>query len=321
MAAPKQQNGLFQGIYEFQDPSGTLLAARVPASGSLDLYDGTTLVVRPNQCAMFVHKGQVADILTQGTHTLRTENVPVLTRLANWRKGFQSPVRAEIWFFSGMVFTARRWGTAQPVLTTLDGGPLPIRGYGNYNIFIRDPRKLFKKLVGTRSFLDITEIEDFVQSEILAALPAALQVLKTVSDLGICHRQVATALENDLIARLAEYGLSVTNLQVLALIPPQEVLEALDAKLAMKVIGNPKEYLLYKAANSLDSLHESGGNDSLQMMLGMMIGKGLIGADYHEKEKALAADKSASQLRCASCNNVTDSVNRFCPHCGRELTK
>ncbi len=321
MPAPKQQNGLFQGIYEFQDPSGTLLAARIPASGSVDLYDGTTLVVRPNQCAMFVHKGQVADILTQGTHTLRTENVPVLTRLANWRKGFQSPVRAEIWFFSGMVFTARRWGTAQPVLTNLDAAPMPLRGYGNYNIFIRDPRKLFKKLVGTRSFLDITEIEEFVQSEILAALPTALEVLKSVSDLGASHRQVAARLENDLVARLAEYGLSVTNLQVLALIPPQEVLEALDAKLAMKVIGNPKEYLLYKAANSLDALHESGGNDSLQMMLGMMLGKGLIGADYHEKEKSLASDKSASQQRCASCNNITDAVNRFCPHCGRELAK
>lgn len=321
MPALKQQNGLFQGIYEFQDPSGTLLAARVPASGSLDLYDGTSLIVRPNQCALFVYKGQVADILTQGTHTLRTENVPVLTRLANWRKGFQSAVRAEIWFFSGMVFTARRWGTAQPVLTTLDAGPMPVRGYGNYNVFIRDPRKLFKKLVGTRSFLDITEIEEFIQSEILAALPTALQVLREVADLGIRHRDVAAALEADLVSRLADYGLSVTNVQVLALIPPQEVLEALDAKLAMKVIGNPREYLLYKAANSLDALHQSGGNDSMQMMLGMMLGKGLMGADYHEKEKSLAPDSSASSQTCSSCNNITDRASRYCPHCGRELGK
>ncbi len=315
----KAQTGLFQGVYEFQDPSGTLLAARVPSSGSIDLYDGTTLVVRPNQCAMFVHKGQVADLLTQGTHTLRTENTPVLTRLANWRKGFQSPVRAEIWFFSGMVFTARRWGTAQPVLTTLDVGALPIRGYGNYNVFIRDPRKLFKKLVGTKTLLDITEVEEFIQGTILAALPEALKTIQTVSDLGSRHRDVAASLEVDLATRLAEYGLAVTNVQVLALIPPKEVLEAIDAKLAMKVIGNPKEYLLYKAANSLDALHESGGNDSLQMMLGMMLGKGLMGADYHEKEKSLAA--SASTARCVSCNNVTEAQNKFCPHCGREFGK
>lgn len=321
MPVLKAQNGLFQGVYEFQDPSGTLLAARVPASGSLEIHDGTTLVVRPNQCALFVHKGQVADILTQGTHTLRTENLPTLTRLANWRKGLQNPARAEIWFFSGMVFTARRWGTAQPVLASLEGSPLPIRGYGNYNVFIRDPRKLFKMLMGTKTFLDITEIEAFIQGEILASLPAALQPLNEVADLGTRHRDVTAVLEAELNHRLAPYGLSVTNVQVLALIPPQEVLEALDAKLAVQVLGNPREYLLHKTANSIDALPQPDGDDSMQTMIGMMIAKGLLGADYHEKEMGLAANNNASHQRCASCNNVTDAVNRYCPHCGRELGK
>jgi membrane protease subunit (stomatin/prohibitin family) len=321
MPTAKTQNGLYQGIYEFQDPSGTLLAARIPAAGSIDLYDGTTVIVRPNQCAMFLYKGEVADILTQGTQSLKTANVPLLTRLANWRKGFQSPVRAEIWFFSGMVFTARRWGTAQPVLAALDVGSIPIRGYGNYNVFIRDPRKLFKKLIGTRTTFDVTEVEEFIQSQILAAFPAALEGVATVADLGSQHRDVAARLEADVAKRLGEFGLTINNLQVLALIPPKEVLDAIDAKIAMKVIGNPREYLIYKAANSLDALHESGGNDSMQMMLGMMIGKGLIGADYHEKEKTLAESNRPSSSRCASCNNVTDAQNRFCPHCGRELPK
>jgi membrane protease subunit (stomatin/prohibitin family) len=107
----------------------------------------------------------------------------------------------------------------------------------------------------------------------------------------------------------------------LALLPPKEVLEAIDSKLAMKVIGNPKEYLLYKAASSLDALHESGSNDSLQMMLGLMLGKGLMGADYHDREKERVALEGPSNQRCASCNNVTDAQARFCPHCGRGLGK
>lgn len=58
-----KQTNLFRGIYEFEDPSGGLLAAKIPHSGSADLYDGTTVVVRPNQRAIFIYQGQVADIL------------------------------------------------------------------------------------------------------------------------------------------------------------------------------------------------------------------------------------------------------------------
>lgn len=321
MATLKRQSGLFQGIYEFQDPSGTLLAARIPADGSLDLYDQTTVIVRPNQCVMVVYKGEIADILTQGTHTLKTENVPVLTKLANWRKGFQSPIRGELWFFSGSVYTARRWGTAQPVLAKLDLGTLPIRGYGNYNVFIKDPRKLFRKLIGTRTLFDITQIEEAIQAEILAALPRSLETITQVGDLGTRQMDVAADLEKRLAERMAEYGVGINRLQVLALLPPKEVLDAIDAKLAMKVIGNPKEYLLYKAANSLDALHESGGADPMQMMLGLMIGKGLVGADYHEKESQAAITGTPSTVKCSVCANVTAAENRFCPHCGRELTK
>ncbi len=220
MAAPKQQTGLFVGIYEFEDPSGTLLAARVPASGAVDIYNGTTLVVRPNQCAILVHKGQIADILTQGTHTLKTENMPLLTRLAHWRKGVQNAVRAELWFFSGMVFTARRWGTA------LNAGPLSLRAYGNYHIFIRDPRLLFKKMVGTQQFLDITEVEKFVQGQLLAAFPSVVTVLQDATDLAARHQELAAALEALLVERLAEFGLSVSNVNVVALVPPSEAVEA-----------------------------------------------------------------------------------------------
>ena len=53
-----QQSVLFKGIFEFEDPSGVLLAAKIPANGSADLYSGTAIVVKANQCALFVYKGK-----------------------------------------------------------------------------------------------------------------------------------------------------------------------------------------------------------------------------------------------------------------------
>ncbi|MCO5144528.1 MAG: SPFH domain-containing protein, partial [Oligoflexia bacterium] len=110
MSSKNHQTTLFKGIYEFEDPSGTLLAAKVPYDGSADLYDGTVVIVRPNQCCAFIYKGELADLYMDGTHELKTENLPVLTRLSNYQLGFKSPLRAELWFFSGHLFTCRRWG-------------------------------------------------------------------------------------------------------------------------------------------------------------------------------------------------------------------
>lgn len=37
----KKQGLITKGIYEYQDPSGTLLIAKIPHQGSADLFSGT----------------------------------------------------------------------------------------------------------------------------------------------------------------------------------------------------------------------------------------------------------------------------------------
>ncbi|MDZ4082919.1 MAG: SPFH domain-containing protein, partial [Bdellovibrionales bacterium] len=157
----RNQSTFFKGIYDFEDPSGALVAAKVPAAGSVDLYSGTAVIVRPNQCAIFVYKGQVADVFFAGTHEVKTENMPILTKLANWKFGFESPLRCELIFVAGQVFTARRWGTPQPVLTNFhDFGSVPIRAFGNFNFVVSNPKLFYTKLMGTRATFSISDIEE-----------------------------------------------------------------------------------------------------------------------------------------------------------------
>jgi membrane protease subunit (stomatin/prohibitin family) len=314
------QSTFFKGVYEFEDPSGTLIATKSPATGSADLYDGTAIVVNPNQCAILLYKGEIADILPAGTHFAKTENIPIVTRLANWRFGGTSPLRCEIWFFSGNVFTARRWGTSQPVVTQMEGvGPTPLRAYGNFNLVVTDPKKLYLRLIGSRTTFDITDLEEFVQGQILELLPSALGSVKRIEELGPQQEAVARKLEQALNRELGGFGVQALKIQVLSILPPPEVIQALDARVAMKVIGNQKEYLLYKAANSLDAVHENGSGDSMHMMLGLMLGKGLMGADFREKEEArrvLAAPEGHSQCTCGA---ALQAGQKFCANCGRKL--
>lgn len=322
MSEKMKQSSLFRGIYEFEDPSGSLMAAKIPTQGSADLFDGTVVVVRPNQCCVFVYKGKVAEIYMDGTHYLNTENLPVLTSLANYKLGFESPLRAELWFFSGQVFTARRWGTATPLLITIgDQGTVPIRMFGLYSIVLRDPLKFYNTMIGTRSCFDITELEEFVQGQIQELAPNSLKAVKKIEDLTSTQEEVSQTLERLLVEKLDDYGLKVIDVQVQSISPGTEVMKAMESKAAMEVIGDPKNYLLYQAAQSLNQLGqgEAGdrGNDPMQMMLGLMLGKNLMdqGAPVAAKQSGEKRAVSA-QTNCKKCNSSVIHGQRFCGECG-----
>lgn len=313
----RKQSTFFRGIYDFEDPSGALVAAKVPAVGSVDLYSGTAVIVRPNQCAIFTYKGQIADVFFAGTHEVQTANLPILAKLSNWKFGFESPLRCELIFISGHAFTSRRWGTPQPVLSNFQGlGSIPIRAFGNFNVIVSNPKLFYMKLMGTRSTFSISDIDEFLQGQIVELLPEILIEAKSLNGLAKSYNQLSKRLEVELKSELDEFGLSVQKIQILSALPSKEIIEAMEAKTAIQIIGSQKEYLLYKAATSLGQANDNQGNDPLQMMMGMMLGKGLVGNDYHEKERVSAIE---SKEKCGQCGTAIMSDARFCAHCGKRV--
>lgn len=320
MSQPKQQSLLFRGIYEFEDPSGTLLAAKVPANGSVDLYSNTVVIVKPNQSALFIYKGQPTDFMKSGTFQVNTENVPLLSQLANWKFGFQNPLRCELVFFSNHLITSRRWGTAKPVLVKFSEFEqlIPIRAFGNYNVQLVNPINFFNTLFGTKSFYSVADIDEFIQSQIVELLPEVFNQLGQFQKLNSQYDLISRKLEQILNTKLESFGLKASQIQILSALPSKEIIEALEAKSAIDIIGSQKEYLLYKAANSLSASGDGNtSNDPLQMMMGLMLGKGLIGHDYHDKEAATL--KSAKTQHCSDCGTALSQEARFCQSCGKKI--
>ena len=321
----KKQSFLTKGIYEFEDPSGTIICAKVPYEGSVDLYNGTIVNVRPNQVAIFVYKGQVADVFSAGSHKIFTENVPILTRIANWSFGFESPLRAELHFVNGSLFTGRRWGTPQPLLHEIKSvGTIPLRCFGNYNFAIKDPKKFYHFLVGTRSLYTVSDIEEFIQGQVIEFLPAAIGKINQISDLSTKHNEISESLCDLLNGVLSPMGVVASNLQILSLLPSKEVIDAIDAKTAISMFGSPKDYLIYKAANSLGMGNgDEKSADPMQLMMGLVMSKGLLGMDYHEKEKqnteATVAGISQAKMICEQCKNPNPVSAKFCSNCGRKI--
>ena len=86
-------------IIEWIDDSQHTLVWRFPRYQN-EIKNGAQLIVRPGQMAVFVNRGEVADIFPPGHYELKTDNLPLLSTLEGWKYGFNSPFKAEVYFVS-----------------------------------------------------------------------------------------------------------------------------------------------------------------------------------------------------------------------------
>ena len=90
---------LFLKIVEWVDDSSNTLVYKYPVNGR-EINNKSKIIVRESQTAVFVHKGQIADVFTPGTYDLKTEILPILSKLAGWKYAFQTPITVDIYFIN-----------------------------------------------------------------------------------------------------------------------------------------------------------------------------------------------------------------------------
>ncbi|MEG1520394.1 MAG: SPFH domain-containing protein, partial [Clostridia bacterium] len=105
----------FLKVVEYKDDAKDILVYRYPMEDK-EFMKGSKITVRESQNAIFVHKGQVADLFTPGMYTLNTENIPILTSIASWKYLFETPIKADVYFINMRQFTDERWGTINPII-------------------------------------------------------------------------------------------------------------------------------------------------------------------------------------------------------------
>ena len=136
-------------IVEWLDHTRDTLVWRFPRFHN-QIKNGAQLIVRPGQMAVFVHRGQLADVFEPGNYVLKTDNLPILSTLQGWKHGFDSPFKAEVYFVNTKRFTDLKWGTKNPImLRDPEFGPVRLRAFGTYAIRVTDPAKFIREIVGT----------------------------------------------------------------------------------------------------------------------------------------------------------------------------
>ena len=260
-------------IIEWIDDSKHTLVWRFPRYQN-EIKNGAQLIVRPGQKAVFVHRGEIADVFDEGHYELKADNLPILSTLQGWKYGFNSPFRSEVYFVSTRQLTDLKWGTPNPVmLRDPEFGPIRLRAFGTYTLKAVDPKALLKELVGTNAEFSSDDLSELMRSIITQAFTDMLGTSKIAAlDLASHYQEMAVELRKLVVERIDdEYGLDIPQLFIVNVSLPEAVEKALDVRTSMGVVGDMNKYQQYQMGNAMMAAADNpgGGGAAEGMGLGM----------------------------------------------------
>lgn len=273
----------FIQIIEWLDDSSNTLVYRFPVHDQ-EIKMGAQLTVRENQVALFINEGEAADLFKPGRYELSTQNMPVMTTLRSWKYGFDSPFKAEVYFFNTRLFTDLKWGTQNPVMMRdAEFGMIRMRAFGTYAIRISDPKTFFQTVVGTQGLTTTEDILGQLRSTIVSHFSDIVAEAKIAAlDLASSYRELATLAQKELAPQFAGYGLELSRFNIDNVSLPEEVEAAIDQRTKLGVFGDRLgQYAQMQTAESIKVAAANPGGlagAGAGIGAGMAIGQTMAGA-------------------------------------------
>jgi len=265
-------------IIEWTDDSRDTLSWRFPDEDK-EIKNGAQLIVRESQQVQFVAAGQYADLFGPGKHTLKTENIPILSRILGWKYGFESPFKCDVYFLNTRLFTGNKWGTANPVMMRdADFGIVRLRAYGTYDFRIVDAPKFLREVAGTDQNFRLDEFADTMRSRIVSVFTDALATAKVPAlDVASRYAELGDALlpiVNPVMQ--GKYGIEVTSFVLENVSVPPEVEQAIDKRSGMGAVGNLNDYVKFQMGSAMGSSDGSAVAAPAQMAMGIAMAQQMM---------------------------------------------
>ena len=278
----------FIDIIQWTEDDDEVLAWRFPMR-DMEIQQGAQLTVRETQAALFVHQGKPADLFGPGQHTIKTQNIPLLTDLANWDKLFESPFKSDVYFFSTRLRLNQKWGTSNPItIRDREFGAVRLRAFGIYTFRMAAPRVFYQKVSGSRETYTLGDVEGQLRNSVVAVLTDHFAE-SSIPFLDMTANQIelGAAVADKLRPMFADLGLALESFQVQNLSLPEELQKILDQKIGMGMVGNDMgKFMQYQTAQSMPKLAESAGQGGIAgdaMGLGAGVALGQVMANQLSK--------------------------------------
>lgn len=323
-------------VIEWTDARSDLIAWKFPMNDRAEIMNGSTLVVREGQVAIFCKDGKIADIFAPGRHKLQTANLPVLTTLMSWPTGFKSPFRCDVYYINTTIFTGQKWGTANPfTMRDNEFGVIRIRAFGTYNFKVIDPKILMLQLLGASREFTVANIKEKLRSLITSNISGIIATSKySAIDLATKLADFNTLARTQLQEFFQPLGFEMTLFVVENISFPEEVERTIDSRASVGLMADRMgSFVAMTQAKAMrDMANNTGGG---AMMGGMMMGGGMFGGAMGggsamnqakdtatggglQQPQAPQPSTGGSSAPCSKCQVMLPTGTRFCSQCGMQ---
>lgn len=335
-------------VIEYKNEDRNQMVYRYPLTERDEIMNQSTLVVRESQVAIFVHKGTICDVFEPGTYKLATENIPFLTKALSLPTGFNSPIKAEVYFVNTRQFTGLKWGTQNPImLRDADFGSVRVRGYGVYSMRVNDAKTFLREMFGTSSSYGIDDVNSQTKPLLLSGLSDAISESKVSAlDLASQYKELADVVLSHSQTSFNNLGLELCNFVIENISLPEDVEKALDERTKVGVMEDKiGTYTRLKAADALkDAANNPNGNNMAGLGVGLGAGAqmgslfaGSLSGENPVQDNSTVCDNCGAKIRknakfchecgakqgysCPVCGADVKKNSKFCAECGTKLEK
>ena len=305
-------------VIEWKDDSKDTVVYRFPIPDRYAIMNGSTLVVRESQVAMFVYKGKVADVFEPGTYKLATENLPFLSKIFALPTAFELPVQAEVYYVNTKQFTGQKWGTQNPIaMRDKDFGMVRLRGYGIYSFRVIDAKTFMKEMFGTNNVYTTADVAEQIRPMVIQSITDTIAESKiSLLDLAANYKEFGKNVLKTSEEEFGSYGLKLEKLVVENLSLPENVEKALDERSKLGIMEDKMgTYTQYQAATALrDAANNPNGNN----LAGLGVGLGVAGTMGQVFGNAMNAENKtkAKTKKCIKCGAEISDKAKHCSECG-----
>ncbi|MBQ8431229.1 MAG: SPFH domain-containing protein, partial [Clostridia bacterium] len=308
-------------VIEWKDDSKDTIVYRFPVDKREEIMNSSTLIVRESQCALFIHKGEICDVFGPGTYKLTTENIPFLTKVLSLPTGFDSRIKAEVYFVNTKQFIGQKWGTQNPIMMRdADFGSIRLRGFGSFAFKVDDAKVFMKECFGTNSIYKVDDVAEQCKSLLLENITDAIGESKTSAlDLASNYKEISAKIIECSKPDFLKLGLKLCKVTIENLSLPEDVEKALDERSKLGILGDKMgTFTQYQSAQAIRDAAQnpSGGNLA---GLGVGLGAGANIGKMFSESVATAKDApqdTSKKVQCVKCGAMISNRVKFCPECG-----
>lgn len=309
-------------VIEWDNEDGRLIAYKYPLTDRDEIMRKSVLVVSEGQKAIFVQEGKMADVFSPGTYKLDDiKNIPILTKLYNWKYAWESPYKGDIYFVSTKQFIDLKWGTANPVMMRdQDFGMVRVRGFGKYSFSLGDPTEAMSELFGGLATLSVTKVENYFRSIITSGLSTAIAKSNiAVLDLASNYETLSKMAKDVVREEMAKVGIKIDSVIIENLSLPEEVEKMMDKRTSIGVMNGSMND--YATMETIGAMRDAAKTPNSMAGMGVGLGAGMgLGGIFAGKMAGATEKVSSNNLDskvCTECGAEMKKNAKFCPICGK----